>query len=141
MPDATSARGHGRDDKEHDSHDWPATDVAMQSAGGWQAVCIGPLAMTVEVRYRPPDQYDVLISKHDDDRSSMITCASAAEVGTTICRVADQVGWNELRLPILVGGQRPRGAAALPDDLKQVLADIVLEHRRQLARMGLAPRQ
>ena len=85
--------------------------------------------MTVEVRYRPGGEYDVLVSERDDDRHSTVTCSSAAEVGTAIRRAADRVGWNQLRLPILIGGQRPRGAAAIPYDLKSVLVEIILERR------------
>jgi hypothetical protein len=83
--------------------------------------------MTVEVRYRPGGQYQVLISKRDNDQYSAVTCMSAAAVGTAIRRAADRGGLYDLRLPILVGGQRPRGEAAIPDDLKSVLVEIVRE--------------
>ena len=81
----------------------------------------------IEVRYPRPGQYELLIGDRDDEDAFMIqTLSSAAEVKAAIRGVAERVGWDQLRLPLLLD-ERPGALTPIPEDLRTALIEILRE--------------
>ena len=77
----------------------------------------------------------MLISTHDDDLYSTVNCLSAAAVGKEIRKAAERVGWQQLRLPIRVGG-RSDVPVHIPEELKSLLVEIIQERNRHWPPVG-----